>query len=235
MNEPLSKSAPLTHRRKGLSRTRAPLTRERLTEKENLESPAWKAILLFGPCGVGKGTVGKNLALMANQVHLSMGEIFRKISKDSPLGKRCFSYLEQGNLIPDHCTIQVWESYVRGLIQTYRFDPWHHYLLLDGIPRTVDQAEFLRPLTTVVRILLLEVSNEGLLLERLQRRAREENRIDDLNPSILRRRLELYQKTTEKVLACYPPSIIVKIDGSQSKLQVLHQSMGALLDLFSPK
>src|ERR1700722_12603237 len=103
----------------------------------------FRAVLLFGPPGSGKGTLGKFLSSAGNHFHLSSGDIFRGLSPESPAGKLYHSYAGKGLLLPDEETIQIWHHYVHGLIATNRSFPAQQLLLLDGIPRTRRQVELL--------------------------------------------------------------------------------------------
>ena len=74
----------------------------------------FRAILIFGPPGSGKGTLGKFLSTAGNHYHLSSGDIFRGLSPESPAGKLFHTYASKGHLVPDEVTIQIWRHYVGG-------------------------------------------------------------------------------------------------------------------------
>ncbi len=94
----------------------------------------FRSVLIFGPPGSGKGTLGKFLSSAGNHFHLSSGDIFRGLSPESPAGKLYHHYAGKGLLLPDEVTIQIWHHYVNGLIATNRYFPSQQLLLLDGIP-----------------------------------------------------------------------------------------------------
>src|SRR3972149_12161255 len=110
---------------------------------ESFDHPL-QAVLLFGPPGSGKGTLGKFLSSAGNHFHLSSGDIFRGLSPESPAGKLYHNYAGKGLLLPDEITIQIWHHFVHGLIATNRYFPEQQLLLLDGIPRTIRQAALLQ-------------------------------------------------------------------------------------------
>jgi len=192
-----------------------------------------RAILIFGPPGSGKGTLGKFLSSAGNHFHLSSGDIFRSLSPESPAGQIYHNYAGKGLLLPDEITIQIWHHYVHGLIATNRYFPASQLLLLDGIPRTIRQADLLQKYVQIERIIVLEVEHIEELIKRIQRRALIEKRTDDLDPQVLRTRMEVYQKDTMKVLKHYPEKLISRFNASQKPLEVLRDVLVALSSLLA--
>ena len=191
----------------------------------------WDSLLIFGPPGAGKGTQGKFLCSAGNHYHLSSGEIFRGLSPDSAAGKIFHSYASQGYLVPDEVTIKIWHHYVSGLISTNRFFPKEQFLLLDGIPRTVKQAELLQSYIHVRRIIVLETRNVDGLIQRMKRRALIEKRPDDSDEKILRTRMEVYEKETAQLLNYYPGSLISRFSADQKSLEVLRDILIGLSNI----
>ncbi|MFO1457961.1 MAG: nucleoside monophosphate kinase [Verrucomicrobiota bacterium] len=181
----------------------------------------FRAILLFGAPGAGKGTQGKILGQIPNFVHFSCGEAFRNLRVDSPLGGVFMDYASKGQLVPDEPTIELWKKSIDGLIATNRFNPEADTLLLDGIPRNPRQAQILEDLIEVKAIFNLFCPVVERLVARLQRRALKENRLDDANVEVIRARLETYKRDTRAVLSCYPDTIIHQIDSTQEPMYVL--------------
>ncbi len=192
-----------------------------------------KAILIFGPPGSGKGTLGKFLSSAGNHFHLSSGDIFRSLSPESPAGQLYHNYAGKGLLLPDEITIQIWHHYVHGLIATNRYFPASQLLLLDGIPRTIRQTDLLQKYIQVEKIIVLDVEMIEELIKRIQRRALIEKRTDDLDPQVLRTRMEVYQKDTMKVLKHYPDRLIARFNGSQKPLEVLRDVLVGLSSLLA--
>jgi adenylate kinase len=202
------------------------------------DSPAhhpnlFRAILLFGPPGSGKGTLGKFLSSAGNHFHLSSGDIFRGLSPESPSGKLYHSYASQGLLLPDEITIQIWHHFVHGLIATNRYFPSQQFLLLDGLPRTVHQADLLQKYIVIEQIIVLEIENTERLIRRIQRRALIEKRTDDMDVKVLQTRMEVYQKETLKVLSRYPKEKISTFNADQKPLEVLRDVLIRLSTLLS--
>ncbi|MBN4066649.1 nucleoside monophosphate kinase [Simkania negevensis] len=186
----------------------------------------YKSLLLFGPPGAGKGTVSKILAESGSHFHLSTGDVFRSLPKDSSAGRLFSSYGDKGLLVPDKVTIEVWAGYVKDLISTGRYRPHEQYLILDGIPRTRSQAEVLSNYIDLVAVIALEMPNVQRLTERLQRRAQIEGRNDDIDAGVIEKRMEVYRKQTEEVLGYYPKNKMLRINADQYPLKVLGDLFG---------
>lgn len=195
----------------------------------------FRSVLVFGPPGSGKGTLGKFLSSAGNHYHLSSGDIFRGLSPESPAGKIYHNYAGKGLLLPDEVTIQIWHHYVHGLIATNRYLPEQQLLLLDGIPRTIRQADLLDKLIKIETIIVLEVGNVEELIKRIQRRALIEKRMDDMDPHVLRTRMEVYEQDTSKLLHHYPEKLIVRFNADQKPLEVLRDVLISLSSLLSRK
>ena len=181
----------------------------------------YRAILLFGAPGAGKGTQGKILGQIPNFVHYSCGDAFRNLRVDSPLGHVFVDYASKGQLVPDEPTIELWKGSIHGLIATGRFNPNADTLILDGIPRNSNQVRIMNEMIEVKGVFNLFCPAIDKLINRLQRRALKENRLDDANVETIRARLETYKRDTRAVLECYPEEIIHQIDSTQEPLHVL--------------
>ncbi len=179
------------------------------------------SILLFGPPGAGKGTLGKFLSSVGSHFHLSSGDIFRSLPIDSPAGKIFHQYALKGALVPDEVTIEIWYYYVSGLIATNQYYPKEQLLLLDGIPRTESQVNILKNHIDVKKIIVLDIQNPELLFRRLEKRALVERRQDDLDPKVFKKRMQVYQEETSHVLSLYPEKNIVRFDAELKPLEVL--------------
>lgn len=195
----------------------------------------FSSILLFGPPGAGKGTLGKFLARSGTQYHLSSGDIFRSLPLGSPAGKLYYSYASKGALLPDEETIEIWKYYVQGLIATNSYCPEVQDLLLDGIPRTLMQAKHLQDFIHVRHIIILDINNRQELYERMQRQARLEGRLEQLEEDVLEKRLTVYEEEIQKIVEFYPPHLISRVDGGQKPLEVLRDVLVRLSHLLSKK
>ncbi len=181
----------------------------------------YRAILLFGAPGSGKGTQGKILGQIPGFFHSATGDIFRSLDLQSEIGRIFWEYAGKGQLVPDDVTMKVWKQFMRGMEMINQFHPETQFLVLDGLPRTVRQAELLEDTIIVEKIIHLHCSDMSKMVERLRRRALRENRIDDANDAVIRRRLETYERDTSPVLDYYDSSKVAKIEATMSQIRVL--------------
>jgi len=181
----------------------------------------YRTILLFGAPGAGKGTQGKILGTIPNFFHCACGDVFRNLSIDSPIGRAFVEYSSRGELVPDEPTIELWRQSIEASTQTGRFRPEQDTLVLDGIPRNRHQEEMLKDTLEVVAVFYLRSMNIDSLVQRMQRRALKENRLDDVNLEVIRRRLKTYEKETKPVLSFYGKHLVHRINADQTPAKVL--------------
>lgn len=189
----------------------------------------FRAVLLFGYPGSGKGTQGQVLGGMPNLVHLAMGDIFRALDKLTPIGQEFLSYSTKGLLVPDELTVRVFEQHVNGLADAGRIRRDYHVLLLDGIPRTPAQVDLLATKIEVIRIVHMVIANIDALVRRLSLRAKKANRPDDADEAVIRKRIDVYERETKPVLAAFSPALIAEVNADQPPLAVLRDIASVLL------
>lgn len=181
----------------------------------------YRTILLFGMPGSGKGTQGTVLGQLPDLVHISCGDIFRKLPKYGTLGKEIVGFTSQGRLVPDDLTVRTWERHIHILEMQEYLLPQIHTLVLDGLPRNYTQAERLDHMLDVVQIFHLKITDNEKAMERLKSRALRENRLDDTNDEVIRSRLQTYYDETYQTLSFYDKSLIFDIDAGQPPVDVL--------------
>jgi adenylate kinase len=203
-----------------------------------------KIILMFGPPGVGKGTQAARLSAWLQVPSLSTGEILRtEAASDSDVGRELQRILAAGKFVDDELVNKI----VAGQLDTPRFE---RGCILDGYPRTVEQAQFLdtelayRSLPQPV-VVDLQVP-EAVIVRRLSLRRQcptckkvyhledqkpmspgicdmcEVNLIhrSDDVPAVIRDRLAVYKAATTPVLSHYGSKSCVHIDGNRNPADV---------------
>ncbi len=177
-------------------------------------------VLIMGPPGSGKGTQCARLVDAFACGHVSIGEVLRdEIVIGTPVGLEVRQYVEAGALVPDELVVEV----ALGAMgrQSHK-----SFLLLDGFPRTVAQAEALalvRP--DVVQLCVILDVPETDLLDRLLVRARHDDR-----PSVIRRRLRVFEHETLPVLDWYERlGVAQRVDGTASA-ECVHRDLSRLLE-----
>lgn len=105
----------------------------------------------------GKGTQSKLLAKHLKIPHISTGEICRSIKdKDTPLAKKVKKYYDKGILVPNNIIIELLEERLKE-------SDCKNGVILDGFPRSVDQAEITKDILKFDQVLALKVSDEEVL------------------------------------------------------------------------
>jgi adenylate kinase len=182
----------------------------------------YKTILLFGAPGAGKGTQGAILGRIPGFYHCACGDVFRNIDIRTELGKAFYEHSSRGELVPDEITVKMWAQAIKARSILGDYKPHDDLLILDGIPRTLEQALLMDVHIEVLRVVHLTCTDEKAMFERLRRRALKENRHDDADEKVIRRRWEVYQRETEPVLKHYPAKNIISIDSIGSPARILH-------------
>lgn len=201
-------------------------------------------VIIAGPPGAGKGTQCEGIKERYGYVHVSTGDILREhVRNRTELGQVADGYMKAGALVPTNLMVDMVKD------RLSRDDVRDRGCLLDGFPRTADQAQALADAGIIAeRLLLLEVPDEELLERGLGRRVDAEtgdiyhlkfrppppdishrliHRSDDQEEAI-RRRLQIYRDQIDDVLPHYE-GIVTKIDGSRRPLEVSHD-ISAILD-----
>jgi adenylate kinase len=178
--------------------------------------------IIFGAPGAGKGTYSSRLKARLGVDVIAMGDIFREnLKADTPLGRKVKSYVEKGLLVPDDIVIDVLKKRLSEVPKGKGF-------ILDGFPRTIEQAEALEDMAKV-DVILLQMVPDWIIIERLSSRRICKNcgavynirflkpkvegvcdkgggplyqRSDD-TPQVIKQRLQVYQEQTSPLLKFY--------------------------------
>ncbi len=177
-------------------------------------------LVVFGRQGAGKGTQCVRLSTHYGVPHISTGDMLRSATQSgTPIGLRAKAVMEAGELVGDDVMIAVVEERLRRPDAATGF-------LLDGFPRTADQANALERLLgerTLTAAVDLEVP-EPVVIERMLARGR-----DDDTEEAIRRRLDLYESETAPLLAHYERGgSLVTVDGVGSEGEVTARLVAAI-------
>lgn len=168
--------------------------------------------VLLGPPGAGKGTQAAILSEKLGVPHISTGDLFRaNIGQGTPLGVEAKSYIDAGKLVPTDVTARMVEDRLNQ-------DDAANGFLLDGFPRTVEQADILAELLEKKGLKLDGVINfevsEDVVVERMLARGRADD-----NEETIRTRLGVYRDETFPLIQHYGDDIInVKAEGTVEEI-----------------
>jgi adenylate kinase len=173
-------------------------------------SPA-RRLLFLGPPGAGKGTQAQRLVARLGIPQISTGEMLRAAqAAGTELGRQVKAIMERGELVPDPVVIRVVEERLAQPDARKGF-------ILDGFPRTLEQAKALDALLArlglrLERCVAIQLDEEELV-HRLLKRSQLEHRTDDDEPTI-RKRMEVYRERTAPLIAYYRGrGALAEVDG----------------------
>ncbi|NPU63531.1 adenylate kinase [Bradyrhizobium sp. 83012] len=189
-------------------------------------------LILLGPPGSGKGTQAQRLVQRHGIVQLSTGDMLRAaVAAQTPIGLKAKDIMAAGGLVPDEVVVGIIADRIEQPDAANGF-------ILDGFPRTVPQAEALDALLKQKQMNLDAVIelrvNEGVLLERVERRAAETRargeavRADD-TPEVLTKRLASYRDQTEPLIHYYSDHrMLATVDGMMP-IEEVTEEIGRIL------
>lgn len=184
-------------------------------------------IILLGPPGAGKGTQAKRIAERLGIPAISTGAIFRtNMSEGTELGKQAALYIDRGEFVPDSVTNPMVKARLAAPDAEKGF-------LLDGYPRTLDQAHVLRDMLADLGItlnLVLEIEvDEDEVVTRMLKRAEEQHRTDDTEP-VMRHRLEVYREQTMPMATYYADQDLLEVVDGSGTIDEVSERIFAVLD-----
>ena len=196
--------------------------------------------IIFGAPGSGKGTYASRLQSRLGVDVIAMGDIFREsLKEDTPLGRKVKGYVEKGLLVPDDIVIDVLKERLKELSNGKGF-------ILDGYPRTIEQAKALEEIANI-DVIMLQMVPDWIIIERLSSRRICSNcgavynirylkpkvdgvcdkcggslyqRSDD-KPEVIKKRIQVYQDLTSPLLQYYKekkvPFVVSSITDLETK------------------
>ena len=183
--------------------------------------------LLFGAPGSGKGTQGRALGSIPRFFHCACGDVFRTIDTRTRIRRAFLAYSSRGELVPDDITVELWKARIDAAVDAHQFKPDIDVLVLDGIPRNAGQAEIMDELIDVKKVFHLSCPNREALFARLKKRALKDNRLDDANEEVIKRRLATYEAESKPVLDHYKDRVQV-VDATEPPARVLFHILGTV-------
>ena len=190
----------------------------------------YRTYLIFGAPGSGKGTQGKILGAIPRFFHCACGDVFRSLDTRTPVGQAFLSYSSKGELVPDEITVRLWMARIADMVGSHTFKPDIDSLVLDGIPRNVQQARIMTDMIDVQQVFHLACPDRTALVSRLKKRALKENRFDDANEEVIQRRLQTYEAESRPILEYYGPGLVREIDATQAPVKVANHILTAIID-----
>jgi adenylate kinase len=179
-------------------------------------------VLLIGPPGSGKGTQGERLAARLGLEHLAAGDLLRaEVENETPLGTRVAAMMEKGDLVPDAVIISLLMPRVLAASDANGY-------LLDGFPRSVDQAVEARNLADLANagpdaVIYLDAPRDELV-RRILARAQTEGRADD-NPETVTNRLRIFDEATHPLVDYYRDRGLLHIVDANQDEDVVEQDI----------
>lgn len=191
--------------------------------------------IMMGPAGSGKGTQAELIAKKYDIPHISIGLIFRELEKhDTKLGREVKQMIDKGVFVPDEITNQI-------ILDKLNEDECQKGFVLDGYPRSHEQAEFLEKHRQIKKAILLEISEEECIRRMLARRVcskckaefntlyikpKKEGICDkcggklvqreDDNPEAIKERLDKFHNITRPVIEFYEKKgVLLRVNGEQ--------------------
>lgn len=201
-------------------------------------------VIILGAPGSGKGTISKELVNQYHFVHLSTGDLFRKtIAENGPMANELKNIITSGQLVSDDITNEVAKNEILKLVDQQKD------FILDGYPRTIDQAQFLNKIVQIDVVILIDIDFDVLIKRIAGRRTcsvcgtiyntyfmptkvagicdKDQGillqRKDD-DPNIAETRIRVYEKQTAPLIKYYiDKGILHKVNGNQPLEQLLHE------------
>jgi len=203
-------------------------------------------LILIGAPGVGKGSQAELISKKYNIPHISTGDMIRDhVKTGSDFGLEVKSYMDKGELVPDDLIIGMLEKRIESEKNGY---------ILDGFPRTIEQAKALEKVAEITKVVLFDCREE-VIVQRLSGRRvcskcgeiyhiefnppQEEGKCDhdgedlfqrnDDKPETIKNRLKVYDKQTKPLIDFYEEKgLLIKINAERSKQEIFDDTIDVL-------
>jgi adenylate kinase len=174
-----------------------------------------RRLVLLGAPGSGKGTQAERLAEHFGLTHISSGDLLRRhVEEGSKLGQAVQRYVSRGDLVPDTLVMDALRKPVVAASESGGY-------ILDGFPRTVEQAELARATAKELGVDAQVAVHLDVPREELIRRLLARGRGSDDTEDVINHRLEVYDQHTVPMLDYYAQRAeLVRVDGSRTPDEV---------------
>ena len=163
-------------------------------------------LILFGPPGAGKGTQADFIREKYEVEHISTGDVLREAMKnETEVGLYAKSFMDKGELVPDEVVTEIIRQKISAIGE--------RGFMLDGFPRTLEQARSLNGILTdagigIDAVISLEVPDEEVV-QRITKRQKIEGRRDDTE-DVIRNRLRVYKDQTSPLKDFYEKTGVLR-------------------------
>jgi adenylate kinase len=180
-------------------------------------------LLLIGAPGAGKGTQAERLAERFGIAHISSGDLLRQhVWEQTSLGQTIKSYVDKGDLVPDSVVLDMLRKPVVAAVEAGGY-------VLDGFPRTVEQAEAAFAVAQALGVEVQAAIHLDVPREELVRRLLSRRRGSEDTEAVIEHRLEVYLEKTVPLLAYYAGrELMFAVDGAQPP-DAVHEEIVARL------
>ena len=186
------------------------------------------AILLVGPPGCGKGTVGKALGRLPGFMHIASGDLIRAATAEKGVRGERWAAMAKGGLISDNDLWRLVDDYLDAEVRSKSPAERPRLLVIDGVPRTQTQVSELAKRADVLGVISMECHPRELLMQRLLQRSTIEGRADDASRQIVEARFAVFERDTLPVLQEFPPHLVHAVDASQPAPKTLAQVLDVI-------
>jgi len=147
-------------------------------------------LLLIGAPGAGKGTQAERLAERFGIAHISSGDLLRQhVREQTSIGRTIKSYVDKGDLVPDSVVLDMLRKPVVAAVEAGGY-------VLDGFPRTVEQAEASFPVAQALGVEVQAAIHLDVPRQELVRRLLSRRRGSEDTEEVIEHRLEVYLEKT---------------------------------------
>lgn len=184
----------------------------------------------MGPPGSGKGTQAKLLCQARVGFHIASGDIFRSLDPNTDLYEKCSEICSKGGLVDDLTVMELLRKHIQLCRNRGLFSPQKRKICLDGVPRTNEQAQMVKELLDIRFVLLFEVEEDEVLVQRMLARGKKEGRTDDKDREVLLGRIRTYRSSVDSILDILEVPII-RVSSVQPTALVLKDVLNVASDL----